>query len=125
MDNEFGYGMKYYNDNDPALLRLEALKEAQDLWYETQDWREEANLNNADDEEMEDFIFEHAREKIHDLTPNEVRIFLYTKKGGLPPFSFPRKVCEKNHKKFRRSSPEDYERFHKKFRRTSSKKYFS
>ena len=78
MDNEFGYGMKYYNDDDPALLRLEALKEAQDLWYETQDWREEANLNNADDEEMEDFIFEHAREKIHDLTPNDVRIFLYT-----------------------------------------------
>ena len=78
MDNEFGYGMKYYNDDDPALLRLEALKEAQDLWYETQDWGEEANLNNADDEEMEDFIFEHAREKIHDLTPNEVRIFLYT-----------------------------------------------
>lgn len=28
MDNEFGYGMKYYNDDDPALLRLEALKEA-------------------------------------------------------------------------------------------------
>ena len=52
MDNEFGYGMKYYNDDDPALLRLEALKEAQDLWYETQDWKEEANLNNADDEEM-------------------------------------------------------------------------
>ena len=71
MDNEFGYGMKYYDDNDPALLRLEALKEAQDSW-------QEANLNNADDEEMEDFIFEHAREKIHDLTPNEVRIFLYT-----------------------------------------------
>ena len=78
MDNEFGYGMKYYNDDDPALLRLEALKEAQDLWYETQDWEEEANLNNADDEEMEDFIFEHAREKIHGLTPNDVRIFLYT-----------------------------------------------
>ena len=55
-----------------------ALKEAQDLWYETQDWGEETNLNNADDEEMEDFIFEHAREKIHDLTPNDVRIFLYT-----------------------------------------------
>ena len=71
MDNEFGYGMKYYNDDDPALLRLEALMEAQD-------WEEEANLNNADDEEMEDFIFEHAREKIHDLTPNDVRIFLYT-----------------------------------------------
>ena len=71
MDNEFGYGMKYYNDDDPALLRLEALKEAQDLGEET-------NLNNADDEEMEDFIFEHAREKIHDLTPNDVRIFLYT-----------------------------------------------
>lgn len=35
MDSEFGYGMKYYNDDDPALLRLEALKEAQDLWYET------------------------------------------------------------------------------------------
>ena len=78
MDNEFGYGMKYYDDNDPALLRLEALKEAQDLWYETQDWEEEANLNNTDDEEMEDFIFEHARKKIHDLTPNDVRIFLYT-----------------------------------------------
>ena len=78
MDSEFGYGMKYYNDDDPALLRLEALMEAQDLWYEAQDWEEEANLNNADDEEMEDFIFEHAREKIHDLTPNDVRIFLYT-----------------------------------------------
>ena len=78
MDSEFGYGMKYYNDDDPALLRLEALKEAQDLWYEAQDWGEEANLNNADDEEMEDFIFEHAKEKIHDLTPNDVRIFLYT-----------------------------------------------
>ena len=78
MDNGFGYGMKYYNDDDPALLRLEALKEAQDLWYETQDCGEEANLNNTDDEEMEDFIFEHAREKIHDLTPNDVRIFLYT-----------------------------------------------
>ena len=78
MDSEFGYGMKYYNDDDPALLRLEALKEAQDLWYETQDWEEETNLNNTDDEEMEDFIFEHAREKIHDLTPNDVRIFLYT-----------------------------------------------
>ena len=77
MDSEFGYGMKYYND-DPALLRLEALKEAQDLWYETQDLGEETNLNNADDEEMEDFIFKHAREKIHDLTPNDVRIFLYT-----------------------------------------------
>ena len=71
MDSEFSYGMKYYNDDDPALLRLEALKEAQDSG-------EEANLNNADDEEMEDFIFEHAREKIHDLTPNDVRIFLYT-----------------------------------------------
>ena len=44
MDNEFGYGMKYYNDDDPALLRLEALKEAQDLWYETQDLGEETNL---------------------------------------------------------------------------------
>ena len=71
MDSEFGYGMKYYNDDDPALLRLEALKEAQDLWYE-------ANPGNSDDEEIEDFIFEHAREKIHDLTPNDVRIFLYT-----------------------------------------------
>ena len=71
MDNEFGYGMKYYNDDDPALLRLEALKEAQDLWYET-------NPGSTDDEEMEDFIFEHAREKIHDLTPNDVRVFLYT-----------------------------------------------
>ena len=71
MDSEFGYGMKYYNDDDPALLRLEALKEAQDLWYE-------ANPGNSDDEEMEDFIFEHAKEKIHDLTPNDVRIFLYT-----------------------------------------------
>lgn len=71
MDNEIGYGMKYYNDDDPALLRLEALKEAQDLWYGT-------NPGNTDDEEMEDFIFEHAREKIHDLTPNDVRIFLYT-----------------------------------------------
>ena len=78
MDSEFGYGMKYYDDNDPALLRLEALKEAQDLWYETQDWREEANLNNTDDEEKEDFIFEHAKEKIYDLTPNDVRIFLST-----------------------------------------------
>ena len=78
MNNEFGYGMKYYNDDDSALMRLEALKEAQDLWYETQDWEEEANLNNTDDEEIEDFIFEHAREKIHDLTPNEVRVFLYT-----------------------------------------------
>ena len=78
MDNEFGYGMKYYNDDDPALFRLEALKEAQDLWYETQNWREEANLNNADDEEMEDFILEHAKEKIYDLTPNDVRLFLYT-----------------------------------------------
>lgn len=71
MDNEFGYGMKYYNDDDPTLLRLEALKEAQDSW-------QEANLGDLDDEEMEDFIFEHAREKIHDLTPNDVRIFLYT-----------------------------------------------
>ena len=71
MDNEFGYGMKYYDDDDPALLRLEALKEAQDLWYEV-------NLGDLDDEEMEDFIFEHAREKIHDLTPNDVRLFLYT-----------------------------------------------
>ena len=78
MDNEFGYGMKYYDDNDPALLRLEALKEAQDLWYETKDLEEETNLNNAADEEMEDFIFEHAKEKIYDLTPNDVRIFLYT-----------------------------------------------
>ena len=52
MDNEFGYGMKYYNDDDHALLRLEALKEAQDMWYETQDLGEETNLNNADDEEM-------------------------------------------------------------------------
>ena len=57
MDNEFGYGMKYYNDDDSALLRLEALKEAQDLRYETQDLGEGTNLNNADDEEMEDFIF--------------------------------------------------------------------
>ena len=71
MNSEFGYGMKYYDDDDPALLRLEALKEAQDLWCE-------ANPRNTDDEEMEDFIFEHAREKIHDLTPNDVRIFLYT-----------------------------------------------
>ena len=71
MDNEFGYGMKYYDDNDPALLRLEALKEAQDSW-------QEANPSNSDDEEMENFIFEHAREKIHDLTPNDVRLFLYT-----------------------------------------------
>ena len=71
MNNEFGYGMKYYNDDDPDLLRLEALKEAQDLWYE-------ANPGNTDDEETEDCIFEHAREKIHDLTPNDVRIFLYT-----------------------------------------------
>ena len=71
MDSEFGYGMKYYNDDDPVLLRLEALKEAQDSW-------QEANHGNSDDEEMENFIFEHAREKIHDLTPNEVRIFLYT-----------------------------------------------
>lgn len=71
MDNEFGYGMKYYNDDDSALLRLEALEEAQDSW-------QEANPGNIDDEEMEDFIFEHAREKIHDLTPNDVRIFLYT-----------------------------------------------
>lgn len=71
MDNEFGYGMKYYNDDDLALLRLEALKEAQDSW-------QEVNLGDLDDEEMEDFIFEHAREKIHDLTPNDVRIFLYT-----------------------------------------------
>ena len=71
MDSEFGYGMKYYNDDDPAFLRLETLKEAQDLWHET-------NPGNTDDEEMEDFIFEHAREKIHDLTPNDVRIFLYT-----------------------------------------------
>lgn len=71
MDSEFGYGMKYYNDDDPTLLRLEALKEAQDSW-------QEANLGGLDDEEMEDFIFEHAREKIHDLTPNDVRIFLYT-----------------------------------------------
>ena len=78
MDSEFGYGMKYYNDDDPALLRLEALKEAQDLWYETQDWEEEANLNKEDDEEMEDFIFEHAKKKRCDLTPNDVRIFLYT-----------------------------------------------
>ena len=59
MNNEFGYGMKYYNDDDPALLRLEALKEAQDLWYETQDWEEEANLNNADDEEMEKVIHKY------------------------------------------------------------------
>ena len=71
MNSEFGYGMKYYNDDDPALLKLEALKEAQDSW-------QEANPGNSDDEEMEDFIFEHAREKIHDLTPNDVRIFLYT-----------------------------------------------
>lgn len=71
MDNEFGYGMKYYDDDDPALLRLEALKEVQDLWYET-------NPGNTDGEEMEDFIFEHAKQKIYDLTPNEVRIFLYT-----------------------------------------------
>ena len=71
MNNEFGYGMKYYNDDDPALLRLEALREAQESW-------QEANPGNSDDEEMEDFIFEHAREKIHDLTPNDVRIFLYT-----------------------------------------------
>ena len=71
MDSEFGYGMKYYNDDDSALLRFEALKEAQDLWYEV-------NLGDLDDEEMEDFIFEHAREKIHDLTPNDVRLFLYT-----------------------------------------------
>lgn len=71
MNNEFGYGMKYYNDDDPALLRLESLKEAQDLWYET-------NPGNTDDEEMEDFIFEHAKEKIYDLTPNDVRLFLYT-----------------------------------------------
>ena len=71
MDNEFGYGMKYYDDDDPALLKLEALKEAQDSW-------QEANPGNSDDEEMENFIFEHAREKIHDLTPNEVRVFLYT-----------------------------------------------
>ena len=49
MDSESGYGMKYYDDDDPALLRLEALKEAQDLWYETQDWGEEVNLNNTDD----------------------------------------------------------------------------
>ena len=78
MDGGFGYGMSYYDDDGPALLRLEALKVAQYLWYETQDLGEEANLNNTDDEEMEDFIFEHAREKIHDLTPNDVRIFLYT-----------------------------------------------
>lgn len=71
MDNEFGYGMKYYNDDDPALLKIEALKEAQDSW-------QEANPGNSDDEEMENFIFEHAREKIHGLTPNEVRVFLYT-----------------------------------------------
>ena len=71
MDNEFGYDMKYYDDDDPALMRLEALKEAQDLWYETQDWGEEVNLNNADDEEMEDFIFEHAREKILFLFPEK------------------------------------------------------
>lgn len=71
MDNEFGYGMKYYNDDDPALMRLEALEEAQDSW-------QEANPGNIDDEEMEDFIFEHAREKVHDITPNDVRIFLYT-----------------------------------------------
>ena len=71
MDSEFGYGMKYYNDDDPALLRVEALREAQDSW-------QEANPGNSDDEEMEDFIFEHARQKIHYLTPNDVRIFLYT-----------------------------------------------
>ena len=71
MDSESGYGMKYYDDDDPVLLRLETLKEAQDLWYET-------NPGNTDDEEMEGFIFEHAREKIHDLSPNDVRIFLYT-----------------------------------------------
>lgn len=71
MDSEFGYGMKYYDDNDPALLRLEALKEAQDLWQET-------NSGSTDDEEMENFIFEHAKEKIYDLTLNDVRIFLYT-----------------------------------------------
>ena len=71
MDSEFGYGMKYYNDDDPALIRLEALKEAQDSW-------QEVNFGDLDDEEMEDFIFEHAREKIPDLTPNDVRIFLYT-----------------------------------------------
>lgn len=71
MDNEFGYGIKYYDDDDPALFRLEVLKEAQDLWYETNP----PLMGN--DEEMEDFIFEHAREKIYDLTPNDVRIFLY------------------------------------------------
>lgn len=71
MDSEFGYGMKYYDDDDPALLRLEALKEAQDLWQET-------NSGSIDDEEMENFIFEQAKEKIYDLTPNDVRIFLYT-----------------------------------------------
>ena len=71
MDSEFGYGMKYDNDDDPALLRLETLEEAQDLWYET-------NPGNSDDEEMEDFIFEHAKQKNYDLTPNDVRIFLYT-----------------------------------------------
>ena len=30
-----------------------------------------------DDEEMENFIFGHAKEKIYDLTPNDVRTFLY------------------------------------------------
>lgn len=72
MDSEFGYGMKYYDDDDPALLRLEALKEAQDLWQESD------SGNTDDDEEMENFIFEHTKEKIYDLTPNDVRIFLYT-----------------------------------------------
>ena len=51
--------------------------------------------------------------------------FSIHKREDFLPFLFPRKVCEKNHKKFRRSSPDDCERFHKKFRRTSSKKYFS
>ena len=62
----------------PLSSGLKPLREAQDLWYEAQDLGEETNLNNADDEEMEDFIFEHAKEKIYDLTPNDVRIFLYT-----------------------------------------------
>ena len=96
MDNEFGYGMKYYNDDDSALLRLEALKEAQDLWYETQDWGEEANLNNADDEEMEDFIFEHAREKNPGPNPKRCQNFsLHIKREDFLPFLFPEKFVKK------------------------------
>ena len=51
--------------------------------------------------------------------------FFFThKREDFLPFLFPKKVCERFHKKFRRSSPEVCERFHKKFRRTIACEFF-